>query len=85
MELARDLESDCDVTISVTCRISLIQMTQKIDHGVDFTIFKVKELKNDKSIYVELARDLESDCGVTISVTFIRINETGYGNLTPTF
>ena len=86
VELARDLESDCNVTISLTCRISSkTNDTIEIDFGVDFTIFEADKLENDEIIYVELARDLESDCGVTISVTFIRKNETGYGNLRPTF
>ena len=34
-----------------------------------FTIFEAEKPKNDKRIYVELTRDLESDCAVTISVT----------------
>ena len=71
VELTRDLESDCDVTISVTCRIySTTNDTISIfDIGVDFTIFKAKELENDKIIYVYLVRDLESDCDVTNLVT----------------
>ena len=44
-----------------TCRFNL---------GVDFTIFKVKELENKEGNDVPLARDLASDCDVTISVTF---------------
>ena len=41
----------------------------RLDPGVDFTIFEAEKPKNDKRIYVELTRDLESDCDVTISVT----------------
>ena len=39
------------------------QMLQcyRLNHGVDFTIFKAEELENDEIIYVELVRDLESD------------------------
>ena len=33
------------------------------------TIFKFEELKSDGTIYVELTRDLVSECDVTISVT----------------
>ena len=51
-----------------------------IDIGVDFTIFETEKLKNDKRIYVELTRDLESDCDVTISVTF-RIFSTTHDTL----
>ena len=43
-------------------------MMHRLDPGVDFTIFKAEKPKNDKRI-VELTRDLESDCDVTISVT----------------
>ena len=39
VELARDLESDCDVTIPVTCRIS--SNTDSILPGVDSTVFEV--------------------------------------------
>ena len=47
----RDLESDCDVTISVTCRI-YSTTNDTIDIGVDFTIFEAEELENNKIIYV---------------------------------
>ena len=43
--------------------------TIKIDLGVDFTIFEVGELENEEVVDVELARDLESNCDVTLSVT----------------
>ena len=33
------------------------------------TIFEFEELKRDETIYVELTRDLVSECDVTISVT----------------
>ena len=46
VELARDLESDCDVTIPVTCRISSnTDATDSILPGVDSTVFEVGELK----------------------------------------
>ena len=54
---------------SVIFRISGNTNDTDIDIGVDFTIFEAEEPKNDKSIFVELTRDLESDCDVTISVT----------------
>ena len=41
----------------------------RLNLGVDFTLFEAVELENDEFIYVELVRDLESDCDVTISVT----------------
>ena len=41
----------------------------RLDLGADFTIFEAEELENYEIIHVELTRDLESDCGVTISVT----------------
>ena len=69
-ELTRDLASECDVTISVTyVVVILMQMTQYRYIDVDSTIFEAEEIKNDETIYVELARDLESDCDVTIPVT----------------
>ena len=37
--------------------------------SVDSTIFEAEELENDEKNYVEITRDLESDCDVTISVT----------------
>ena len=52
-----------DLSYFVWCRCN------RLDLGVDFTIFEAEELENDKSIYAELTRDLESDCDVTISVT----------------
>ena len=52
VELTIDLESDCDVTISVTCRISTNTKCYRLDLGVDFTIFEVEELDNDETIYV---------------------------------
>ena len=71
MELARDLESDCDVTISVTFRISSnTDATDLILVSILPYSRPIAELENNKIIYVELARDLESDCDVTISVTF---------------
>ena len=46
VELARDLERYCDVTISVTCRISSnTDATDSILPGVDSTVFEVGELK----------------------------------------
>ena len=39
-------------------------LTYKIDLGVDLTIFEAEELENDEIIYVDLARDLESDCDI---------------------
>ena len=48
-----DLDSDCDVTIPVTCRISSnTDATDSILHGVDSTVFEVGELK-----YKDLAKD----------------------------
>ena len=70
-ELTRDLDSDCDVTISVTFR----SFSQCKWHGVDavlvliITIFEFEEHKSDETIHVELNRDLVSECDVTISVT----------------
>ena len=80
VELTRDLESDCDVTISVTCHIFFYYTWHVIDIGIDFTIFETEKLKNDKRIYIELTRDLKSDCDVTISVTF-RIFSTTHDTL----
>ena len=37
--------------------------------GVDFTIFEAEELENYKVIYIELVRDLKSDCDVMIPMT----------------
>ena len=51
-ELTRDLDSDCDVTISVTFRISSNTDATDRDPGVDFTIFEAEELENDDIIYV---------------------------------
>ena len=67
--LARDLESDTEVTISVTCRMSSNKKCYKLDLDADFTIFEVDELKYKKGDDVPLARDLASDCDVTIPVT----------------
>ena len=47
----------------------MIGYAVKINLGVDFTIFETEELENDEFIHVELVRDLESDCDVTISGT----------------
>ena len=67
---ARDLASDCDVTITVTCRISSnTNATDSILVSI-LTIFEVEELENKKGNDVPLAPDLESDCDVTLSVTF---------------
>ena len=55
-------------------------LTYKIDLGVDLTIFEAEELENDEAIYAELKRDLDSDCDVTIPVTFrisLNANDTG--------
>ena len=41
----------------------------KLDLGVDFTVFQVGELKNKEENVVQITRNLESDCYVTISVT----------------
>ena len=58
----RDLESDCDVTIPVTCRISSnTDATDSILHGVDSTVFEVGELKYEEGNDVPLARDLAKD------------------------
>ena len=46
------------------------------DLGVDFTIFEAEELGNEETNDVPLVRDLESDCGVTISVTCIISSNT---------
>ena len=69
---ARVLASDCDVTMSVTCRISS-NTKDNIDLGVDFTIFEVEELENEGGNDVLLTCDLSSDCDITMSVT-CRIN-----------
>ena len=69
VELARDLESDTDVTISVTCRISYNTNATDSDLDVDFTILEVEELEYKEGNNVPHARDLASDCDVTISVT----------------
>ena len=69
VELVRDLESDCDVTISVTCRISSnINDTRWILVSI-LPYFEAEEPKNYEMIYEELPRDSESDTEVTISVT----------------
>ena len=66
--IARDSESDTEVTISVTCRISSnTNATILILH--DFTILEVEELEYKEGDDDSLARDLASDCYVTISVT----------------
>ena len=57
-ELARDLESDTEVTISVTCRIS---SNTRLDLGVDFTILEVKKHPKKEGNDVPLVRDLASD------------------------
>ena len=62
VELARDLESDCDVTIPVTCRISSnTDATDSILHVVDSTLFEVGELKYEEGNDVPLASDLAKD------------------------
>jgi hypothetical protein len=64
-----------DVTLNVTLRLlSTVpylwwNKCYRLNLGVDFTIFEAEELENDEIIHVELVRDLESDCDVTISVT----------------
>ena len=68
-ELTRDLDSDCDFTISVIFRISFSANDTELMLVLIFTIFEFEELKSDETIYVELKRDLASDCDVTISVT----------------
>ena len=56
----RDLESDCDVTISMTSFISSDECdTDKL--GVNYTIFEGEELEYNEIIYVELMRELDSD------------------------
>ena len=61
-----------DMTLNVTLRIlSTVpylwwKKCHRLNLGVDFTIFEAEELENGKIIYVELVRDLESDCDVTI-------------------
>ena len=57
VELARVLENDYDVTISVTCRISSnTDAKDSILHGVDSTVFEVGELKYKKGNDVPLIR-----------------------------
>ena len=50
VSLARDLESNCDITIFVTCCI--FSNTNDIDLGVDFTIFEVGDVENEEIIYI---------------------------------
>ena len=64
-----DLESDCDVTISMTCRIPSTKNDTRSILVVDFTIFEAEELENNEMIHEELARDLESDTEFRISLT----------------
>ena len=63
------IDSDCDVTISVTFRISFHANDTGLMLVLIITIFEFEELKNDETIYVELARDLVSECDVKISMT----------------
>ena len=75
---SRDLESDCDVTISVTQSFFVQYRCYRLNPGVDFTIFEAEELEHDETFYAELTRDLDSD--VTIFVTFrisFNANDTG--------
>ena len=62
-------ESDYDVTISMTFRISFNANDTGLMLVLIITIFEFKELKSDKTIYVELVRDLAKECDFTISVT----------------
>ena len=79
VELARDLESDCDVTIPVTCRIpSNTDATYSILYDVDSTVFDVGELKYKEGNDVPLARDLAKDwrhdfCDPVLSISRISI------------
>ena len=65
----RDLESDCDVTIPMSCRI---YSNTNDTRSILVSILPYSRQRNSKMIefiYVELVRDLESDCDVTIYVT----------------
>ena len=62
VQLARDLESDCDVTISQTSLISSDKCGHRHNLGVEFTIFEAEgKLENNEIIHVELMRELDSD------------------------
>ena len=61
VELARDLESNCDVTIFVTCFISSDKCDTDTILVSVFTIFEAEELENNDIIHVELMRELDSD------------------------
>ena len=50
VELTRDLISECDITISVTCRSYSNANDTIIDVGVNFTIFEVDELEMRKEM-----------------------------------
>ena len=58
--LTRDLDSDCDVTISVTIRIFKNANDTGLMLVLIITIFEFEELKRDETIHVELTRDLVS-------------------------
>ena len=58
------------ITISVTCHI-YSNKNDRILILVSILPYSrlQEEIENDETIYVELARDLKSDCDVTIPVT----------------
>ena len=67
-------------TKGLSIEIDLDRDRSRLNPGVNFTIFEAEKSKNYKRIYVELTRDLESDCDVTISVT-CRIYSTTHNTL----
>ena len=48
----------------------MIRISGRLNLGVDLTVFEVEELENKDKNDVPLARELASDCDITISVTF---------------
>ena len=67
VQLARDLESSCDVTVTY---FIYFNKGDRHDRGVDFTLLEVKELEYKEK------NDLESDVTFPRPVLFLLINVT---------
>ena len=54
-------DTECHITDFYQLSHLWVKKCYRLNHDVDFTIFKDEELENDEIIHGELACDLESD------------------------